>query len=795
MSSVGDQYITLRSFLGGEFLGSSEALEAQSAANEQRMGRLDSQQFGVFTIDIIDEILRRREGPQGPLYLQPRQDFHPKRNQTRQKLASLAVANFKKMAADLFFELERRYPNLIQEYPKDKSPSPEQQQQQQQQPAVAVAQSVASSTTTERRRDRGERLAPRSVATRSINNGTTVISPTSRSIDDVMNELGSIMNGNTNANSTNSSSVVASPSSAAVPTPGEGAAAGVLRDAMERMRKDNQAKLEALQMKTIELEGELAGVNASLKPAKDEADRLNRLVDEYKDEIKILKEDLSVSRKDCTELRKDLSQTRKEASEAVSEAASVRTEMSKVRQASQGQIQEVQGYKKEISDLKKSIIEAQTDTERYKKETETLRLEIANLKNQNSKQLADYVSLKADYADIKSHISDQQVLFGEVRSETTALLAEVKSLTAKNLELRAANDALVAKNEEGLKVADELAQQYDEIVRSFEALKSENEQLHEQLSNRPVVLSGNGKQPQSPVLQTTPMPILSPLSHDGVLDMGAAQEYQAAVEGLLQAVRTETSTAVLPALKKMLGAAKHVTECIEDYESVHYASTEQFAQEDRLDDARKQFSKSLAAVIASAKASIGRTGTIEKVDNSVNKLTESVNLVARLIKAKCNGGNRRADFDDEEDENNGIYTEIQGLKEFVEGQTATIVEDIQELLTTIRNNNNSNNGGASSNNPNFVKEMNGKVNSVCSIVKNLLKASHVVFAKMSDADDFKVDCEAVLTSMAAARKRLEATAAELSGNPGSKEIKQQIGTTAYDLAKLVKKLVALLDEV
>ncbi|KAI8607407.1 hypothetical protein BC830DRAFT_1086973, partial [Chytriomyces sp. MP71] len=115
MTSAGDQYLTLRSFLGSDFLGSDDAVEANSEASQQRMGRLNTQQFAVFTIDLIDEVLRRKEGRAAPLYLPARQDFHPKRNQTRQKLASLATTNFKRMACDVFFELERRHPNLLSE--------------------------------------------------------------------------------------------------------------------------------------------------------------------------------------------------------------------------------------------------------------------------------------------------------------------------------------------------------------------------------------------------------------------------------------------------------------------------------------------------------------------------------------------------------------------------------------------------------------------------------------------------------------------------------------------------------
>jgi hypothetical protein len=45
-------------------------------------------------------------------FLPVRQDFHPKRNQARQKLATLPKNRFKDLASDVFFELRRRYPEF-----------------------------------------------------------------------------------------------------------------------------------------------------------------------------------------------------------------------------------------------------------------------------------------------------------------------------------------------------------------------------------------------------------------------------------------------------------------------------------------------------------------------------------------------------------------------------------------------------------------------------------------------------------------------------------------------------------
>ena len=89
--------------------------------------RLSATQFHELSTDVYDELLRRqaaappppppgrppRPAPQNvPSHLLPRKEFHPKRNQARQKLSSLQSDRFRELAADVFFELERRFPEF-----------------------------------------------------------------------------------------------------------------------------------------------------------------------------------------------------------------------------------------------------------------------------------------------------------------------------------------------------------------------------------------------------------------------------------------------------------------------------------------------------------------------------------------------------------------------------------------------------------------------------------------------------------------------------------------------------------
>lgn len=84
-------------------------------------------------MDVYDEVVRRNKNDKFRKYyhrvykhlkfnltfflvpfLAVKEEFHPKRNQARQKLATLPVARFQDLASDVYYELTRRYANLVE---------------------------------------------------------------------------------------------------------------------------------------------------------------------------------------------------------------------------------------------------------------------------------------------------------------------------------------------------------------------------------------------------------------------------------------------------------------------------------------------------------------------------------------------------------------------------------------------------------------------------------------------------------------------------------------------------------
>lgn len=113
---LSQHYAILKRFLAQSLR--DEKGNAKPNRARDKLLRLSSVQFQELSTDVYDELLRRQSasgqqmiGPgQVPPYLLPKENFHPKRNQARQKLATLPPARFQDLATDVFYELERRFP-------------------------------------------------------------------------------------------------------------------------------------------------------------------------------------------------------------------------------------------------------------------------------------------------------------------------------------------------------------------------------------------------------------------------------------------------------------------------------------------------------------------------------------------------------------------------------------------------------------------------------------------------------------------------------------------------------------
>lgn len=117
---LSEHYVSLKRFLSATSRDGNPKPPPNKARD--KLQRLTGVQFLELSTDVYDELKRRElasrrpsNAPPGtgpPDYLVPEENFHPKRNQARQKLSSLGPPRFRDLATDVFCELERRFPRF-----------------------------------------------------------------------------------------------------------------------------------------------------------------------------------------------------------------------------------------------------------------------------------------------------------------------------------------------------------------------------------------------------------------------------------------------------------------------------------------------------------------------------------------------------------------------------------------------------------------------------------------------------------------------------------------------------------
>lgn len=118
--TLSEHFRVLKAYLG-PYLNDEKGNPRPSRAKD-KLTRLSAVQFQELSTDVYDESIRREQdrkrggpgalGNDTPNFLLPKTNFHPKRNQARQKLSTLPLERFRQLATDVFYELERRFPRF-----------------------------------------------------------------------------------------------------------------------------------------------------------------------------------------------------------------------------------------------------------------------------------------------------------------------------------------------------------------------------------------------------------------------------------------------------------------------------------------------------------------------------------------------------------------------------------------------------------------------------------------------------------------------------------------------------------
>jgi predicted nucleic acid-binding Zn-ribbon protein len=130
--TLSEHFKVLKVYLG-PYLNDAQGNPRPSRAKD-KLTRLSAVQFQELSTDVYDESIRREDdrkrggpgapGNETPKFLLPKNNFHPKRNQARQKLSTLPLERFRQLATDVFYELERRFPRFTSgDMPRPASPN------------------------------------------------------------------------------------------------------------------------------------------------------------------------------------------------------------------------------------------------------------------------------------------------------------------------------------------------------------------------------------------------------------------------------------------------------------------------------------------------------------------------------------------------------------------------------------------------------------------------------------------------------------------------------------------------
>ena len=499
-------YVELLGFLKSH-LAKVEQTAPRSNARE-KLTRLSKQQFTELSTDVYDELMRRqnnaKNGNTQP-FLAVRDEFHPKRNQARQKLATLPKNRFKDLASDVFFELERRFPELKQEFRPEAITREKEREQQMRQEAEALLQRKDSlgqpqPSTSDRIVPAKSTLVEEDIAVPYSANASKA-GNRSNDNDAFSERVSSPLRDSTGSNGVNGipdnrSTMYSQASSigtgffngytGSIASPNLGRASAfesseVSSGAMEKMRADYELRIAKLQQQVSSLEAQMAEAGPRARKA---------------DELAGRNEELD---RQLTQLRKDLDEAKQkhEADRELHRSA-------------------ITKHESELDAVKRELVE----------KTE--------------------MGGQADFEALQKEHGQQTEVVNELKQEVSNLLEELRELSARNDEMQADrdNDVVVIKD---------LNAQMANYKRLYEAAKTELRNL---------------KATSQLYVQPPKADDFLPASDKGAIADVNLTAFQSSIDELLAAARSKTPGNVLLSMKTVVLSTTLVTDDVAKYEQV-----------------------------------------------------------------------------------------------------------------------------------------------------------------------------------------------------------------------------------
>ncbi|WVR03554.1 hypothetical protein IAU60_000546 [Kwoniella sp. DSM 27419] len=641
-----------------EFLASWLEKESPSsrASAREKLTRLTKLQFQELSTDVYDELMRRTAvdngEPNGNVpFLPVRDDFHPKRNQARQKLATLPKNRFKDLASDVFHELRRRYPEFNED---DVSrydhppPAPGPRPNFSQQSSSQSLRDRAGPTPPPQAPGMNRLMSSNSQHSRQGSRGQSQSSHMSRSSRDrdaeFADEARSGSRPQANPMGTTSDVVVPNKSrlreeEIEVPYARDSqimddqrSRASSRAESRNSIGRESRTSIVEGQDRTPRPENQVASPAPTDDPrvyydrlsfssnvtnkskqqvgqqgAWDE-EREQKLRAEYELRIAGLDRKVVSAEKERDEARRAEAAERERRSEWEDEVRGL-----KERAATHASA--LRSIQHEL-DLAKDAVEAAR--QRADHATRTAEEEVAQWRERYESLEDDYRRLESDKAN-----GDHARIEAEPHHAVSALKSELHNLVDELNNLSMRNDELMAEREQDAVGMNEMEGRVEEYRRKYEAVRIELRNLK---ATSTMFVS-------KPVTDDH-----LPASADGNIADVSVSAFQTAIDGLLQAARSSAPSGVLPAMKKIVEAITEIGEDVKAFE----AHPNLDVDVSRLESLKYESTNRLNALMQAARNHAMASGLspVSLLDAAAGHLSSNVVEIIKLLKIRRSDKNR-----------------------------------------------------------------------------------------------------------------------------------------------------------
>ncbi|KAI9789442.1 MAG: component of the polarisome [Piccolia ochrophora] len=808
--TLSEHYGALKRFLAN-YLHQGPANARPNRARDKLL-RLTAVQFQELSTDVFDELVRRQNvasfarggGPperKPPAFLLPKDTFHPKRNQARQKLSSLTYERFRDLAMDVYYELERRFPRFLGG-DLDRVGSP--------------ASSIRSG--------RGPGPFMRGPGPPGPRKGY----PSGSSLGPMGpgNELGRPLPKTFQSNTMvpNKSTLVEYDDDQVSPLEGDDsegdpygtrqsnrhtAKSGRDFERNEKLFVEYQTQVGELREKVTDLENRL----------QSKGEEVSRLQDSEREKTSV-----------CPSF--DHGNHTKQQLMSIKTADSERQEWSDLR-----------------ANLENKITDALNLNESLESELHRIRAETANnereLRNQldNAKKTASnsggewkdrYLALEREHKELKIDLREQQQITEDVRNEALSSLREMKSLTDHS-------DQANEREEHLSKEAERLEAEVQEWKGRYARTKT-------QLRN--VRASSMGLSMQLQDARETTNGAFTSL--EGLVKDVHVTKFQIAIDELLRIARGKDPCSVVDQMKAVVMSVRHITQDIGDAPSdeseelvqrtklktrvsatannlitasKNYASSHGISPVSLLDAAASHLTASVVELVRAVKIRPTPAGDLDEDEDGVTPLggapgyfpirpgtsrvsAESSYSVDSPIRQSVQSpnaskdrwaqGTRSSNFARSNGQGHGRSSsnygsrhqesELEDLKNYLEDQTEGLVHSIQSLVASIR----ADDG---------VPLIRNHLEEIASVVAKVVSSTEAAIDQTSNValhDALRQHIEPILRKLAECRARLLAASAEAERIKDSKMLKNfsiKLPPLAFEIARETKELVQRIDQV